>query len=96
MAPLWNHLTLEPISVAYHETYKGAVSVVRATSDRRVVVHYTADGRNCTSTLSKSTWLRCGSYSGKILCLHVPAFFFSQTSIKHKKTSGFCHSGKMI
>lgn len=30
-----HHLTLEPISVAYHENHKGAVSVVSAASDRR-------------------------------------------------------------
>lgn len=31
-----HHLTLEPISVAYHENHKGAVSVVSAASDRGV------------------------------------------------------------
>lgn len=31
-----HHLRLEPISVAYHENHKGAVSVVSAASDRRV------------------------------------------------------------
>lgn len=34
------HLKLEPISVAYHENHKRAVSVARTASDRRVWLLY--------------------------------------------------------